>query len=309
MRPAVLLIACNADGIATVERALAGDDIAIVRANATGEGLELAARGAPELVVVVTDSLGAEAVGLVRRLRSDRHTADVPVLVVAAGIAIRSSVQACEIGAVDVMPSAIEPVELRARVRMALRDKRRLDEILERAGVDALTQLGNGKYLDRRLDEELDVWDRYHRDVSLVLVELDGFAGFAEEYGLALAEAIALRATEVLRGSARSTDALFHRGGGRFAAVLRETPGSGALIFAERVRQRIEALGGASRQRAQSVTVSIGVGSTAPWRVAGSDLRGRLYGEANAALLRARMAGGNRCELGGPAEERVLATG
>ncbi|HET6585469.1 MAG TPA: diguanylate cyclase [Nannocystaceae bacterium] len=309
MRPAVLLIACDATGIAQVEHSLIDDDIAIVRGNGTREGLELAARGAPELVVVVAERVDVEATALVRRLRSDRHTADVPVLVVADGIASRSAVQALELGAVDVLPSAIDPLELRARVRMTLRDKRRNDEILESAGVDALTRLGNGRHLERRLDEELDVWDRYHRDVSLVLVEVDGLAALEEDGGLALAEGVVLRATEVLRASVRSTDALFHRGGGRFAAVLRETPGSGAMIFAERVRQRIDALGGPTRTSAQNVSVSIGVGSTAHWRMAGSDLRGRLQGEANAALLRARLAGGNRCELGGPAEDRLLATG
>ena len=107
-----------------------------------------------------------------------------------------------------------------------------------------------------------------------------------------------LRVCEALRKCVRSTDVLFHRGGGRFAAVLRETPGPGAMVFAERVRGRIEALGGSGRPRLNSVTASLGVGSTAQWRMASADLRERLAGEANAALLRARLAGGNRCELG-----------
>jgi diguanylate cyclase (GGDEF)-like protein len=294
----VLVIACAGQGGATVEASLAGDDVGIVRANGTGEGLELAARGAMALVLVVAAAVDAEAQGLVRRLRSDRHTSEIPVIVLAENASTRSSVQALELGATDVLPSAIAPAELRARVRLALHEKRRLDDVIDGAGIDALTDLGNARHLDRRLDEELDVWDRYHRDMSLVLVEIDGFATFEDDHGLAHAETILLRVCEVLRKSARSTDVLFHRGGGRFAAVLRETPGPGAMVFAERVRGRIEGLGSSGRPRITSVTACLGVGSTAHWRMATADLRGRLLGEANAALLRARLAGGNRCELG-----------
>jgi len=305
MRPSVLVIDCA--GGSAVEASLAPDDVAIVRANGIGEGLDHAARGAMALVLVVAPAGDAATQGLVRRLRSDRHTAEVPVIVLAEGAAARSSVQALEIGATDVLPVTIAPAELRARVRMALHEKRRFDDMIDSAGIDALTKLGNARQLERRLDEELDVWDRYHRDVALVLVEIDGFATVEEDHGLALAEGIVLRVCEALRASARSTDVLFHRGGGRFAAVLRETPGPGAMVFAERVRGRVEALGSAGRPRITNVTASLGVGSTAHWRMASTDLRGRILGEANAALLRARLAGGNRCELGTGPEAVVRA--
>jgi diguanylate cyclase (GGDEF)-like protein len=298
MRPSVLVIACAGQGGATVEASLAEDDVAIVRANGTGEGLDVAARGAMALVLVVAPGDDAETHGLVRRLRTDRHTSEVPVIVLAENASTRSVVQALELGATDYLPATIPAPELRARVRMALQEKRRFDGVVVGAGIDALTRLGNAGHLDRRLDEELDVWDRYHRDVALVLVEIDGFATAEDEHGLALGETILLRVCEALQKCARSTDVLFHRGGGRFAAVLRETPGIGAMVFAERVRGRIEALASSARPRIATATASVGVGSTALWRMAGTDMRGRLFGEANAALLRARLAGGNRCELG-----------
>ncbi len=292
MRPSILVISSVAD--TAVSTALVDDDLAIANAIGTREGLELAARGAMDLVVLVARGPDADTRALVRRLRADRHTSELPVLVLDHAAATRSSVLALETGATDWLPATIESAELRATVRLAMRERRRTADALERAGIDPLTGLGNARLLHRRLDEELDVWDRYHRDVSLVLVEIDGYAALEGTRGLTNAESIALSVCEVSRTSARSTDAIFYVGGGQLAAVLRETPGPGAMVYAERVRARVAA--GTASERARAVTtVSVGVGSTTAWRMASTSLRARLLSDAEAALTRARIAGGNAC--------------
>jgi diguanylate cyclase (GGDEF)-like protein len=296
MRPSILVI--SASGDPAVANALANDDVTVTTAIGTREGLDLAARGAMELVVIIALNPDAETRALVRRLRTDRHTSEVPVLVLDGTIDTRSSVLALETGATDWLPAVIERAELCATVRLAIRERRRTADVLERAGIDPLTGLGNSRLLERRLDEELDVWDRYHRVVSLVLLEIDGYAMLEHGRGLTHAEGVVFAVREVLGASARSTDVLFHLGSGRFAAVLRETPGEGARVFAERVRSRVETGTPGPRMRA-ATTTSLGIASTAGWRTAISSPRARLIGEAESALQQARVTG-NACVLADP---------
>jgi diguanylate cyclase (GGDEF)-like protein len=292
----MLVIRCADRSTHVIDESLAQDDLAIVYADGAGEGLELAARGEFDLFAIVAADLEAEVCALVRRLRNERHSADTPSLVLLDRAASDRVVKALEAGASDCLSAAIDPGELHARVRATIRAHRRHADALERAGLDPLTQLGNTRQLHRRIEDEVGVWDRHGRDVSLVLVDLDGFATLEAECGATFAEGVVSRVCEAVFRRGRSTDVFFHCGAGRFAALLRETPCTGALVFAERLRAAIEALPVPRGSRETKLTASIGVSSTSAWRMSSSDPRERLLGDATAAALRSRHAGGNRTD-------------
>jgi len=280
----VLLIATRPDAAAELDSRLCGGGIAAHCADGIREGLEIVGRTSVELVVIATDRLDAECVALLRRLRSDRHTCEVPVVVVAHTVGSADVIQALELGAAECIPQSMDPGELQARLRAAVRTKRRFDELADRAGLDPATGFGNARRFAQRLDEELEVWDRYHRDVSLVLLTLDDFAALECEHGRARADVRLTVAAETLRRCSRSTDVLFHPMRGSFAAVLRETPVAGARVFAERARRRLGCIAPTAADPLPTVGISVGVGSTDGWRMAAADMRGRLLGEAREAL-------------------------
>lgn len=298
MRPSVLVVTTQAEAASKLDATLARGDFAVWHAVGPREGLELVGRTCVELVVLAADRFDADSMALLRRLRADRHTCELPVVVVAQTLAPTDTIQALELGATECLPASIDGGELQARLRAAVRVHRRFDAFAERAGIDPCTGLGNGRAFEQRVDEELEVWDRYHRDVALVLIGIDGFAELEREFGRGRTDARLLAVAEMLRRCARSTDVLFHRARGCFAAVLRETPGAGAMVFADRVCERLRGIVATAADPLPAITGSIGVGATDRWRMTASDMRGRLLGEAGGALERAGTGGGDRCELG-----------
>ena len=129
MRPSVLLIATRPDAATELDSTLCGGGIAARRADGIREGLEIVGRTSVELVVLATDRLDAECVALLRRLRSDRHTCEVPVVVVARTVGSAEVIQALELGAAECIPQGMDSGELQARLRAAVRTKRRFDEL------------------------------------------------------------------------------------------------------------------------------------------------------------------------------------
>ncbi|HXY39443.1 MAG TPA: diguanylate cyclase, partial [Vicinamibacteria bacterium] len=105
-----------------------------------------------------------------------------------------------------------------------------------------------------------------------------------------------MRATAVLRESVRGIDIAARYGGEEFAVLLPDTSRLGALVVAERIRQRLEERFARSRPQ---LTVSGGIAVFPEDASAPADLIVR----ADAALYAAKAAGKNRI-LFPPAERR-----
>ncbi len=97
---------------------------------------------------------------ILRALKEDARTCNVPVIVVSATTGTADIVRGLDGGAVDFVTKPYDLFVLQARVRVALRTKR-LQELLEqRAHVDGLTGLANRLALEDRLANE---WGMLHR--------------------------------------------------------------------------------------------------------------------------------------------------
>lgn len=151
---------------------------------------------------------------------------------------------------------------------------------------DALTGLANRRAFDSFLAEAFALARRHGHPLSLVLLDLDRFKSYNDEYGHPAGDDLLRGMGRVLRTLARETDLVARIGGEEFALVLPETDLPGARVLAERVRATVER----SHRFRRPVTLSAGVA------MIGGDSgdASSLIEDCDAALYRAKEAGRNR---------------
>ncbi len=105
---------------------------------------------------------------------------------------------------------------------------------------DDLTKLFNSRYLNLYLSREIKRCKRHGIPLSVIFLDLDGFKGVNDQYGHLAGSRTLTEVGAILGEAVRESDILARYGGDEFVAVLPETPASGALVIAERIRKSIE---------------------------------------------------------------------
>ncbi len=170
------------------------------------------------------------------------------------------------------------------------RYRRLIDNLYTQATTDGLTGLYNHICFQMRLREEVGRVKRYRRPMALLMIDVDGFKPFNDRFGHPAGDEALRMVAQSIRVTLRRVDLPARYGGEEFAVILPETPQAGAMVAAERVRQRIEALVGLA-----PLTVSIGVSTYdgAEQGAAASD----VIRWADAALYAAKASGKNAVRL------------
>ena len=126
---------------------------------------------------------------------------------------------------------------------------------------------------------------RFARPVSAILLDVDHFKQFNDEFGHPAGDEVLKTVAKILRANTRPTDLVARYGGEEFVVVLPETEISDALAMAERIRRSIEREPWPQR----NITASFGVVDISPRIRNERDLIAR----ADEALYRAKAAGRN----------------
>jgi diguanylate cyclase (GGDEF)-like protein len=106
---------------------------------------------------------------------------------------------------------------------------------------DDLTRLFNSRYLNLYISREIKRCKRHGIPLSVIFLDLDGFKGVNDQYGHLAGSRTLTEVGGILVEAVRESDILARYGGDEFVVVLPETPPSGALVIAERIRRAIEA--------------------------------------------------------------------
>lgn len=162
---------------------------------------------------------------------------------------------------------------------------------------DGLTGAVNRRGMDVRLSNLLHNMQHQARgapdSVAVLLFDIDYFKQYNDTYGHQAGDECLKAVAEVPKAMVqRATDFVARYGGEEFVIVLGGTRLRDALVFAERMRARIERLGIPHRNSKSNnvVTISIGVACTAE----GIDSAEQLIHLADEALYQAKGAGRNR---------------
>jgi diguanylate cyclase (GGDEF)-like protein len=131
--------------------------------------------------------------------------------------------------------------------------------------------------------------------VSIALLDVDRFKTINDERGHAGGDLVLAGLGALLGdGSLRLSDLAARWGGEEFVVTYLSADREGALVAAERLRARIEAMEVRDERGARiPVTASIGVATLRP-----DDTLGSLVGRADQAMYEAKAAGRNRVAAG-----------
>jgi diguanylate cyclase (GGDEF)-like protein len=105
---------------------------------------------------------------------------------------------------------------------------------------DDLTRLFNSRYLNLYIGREIKRCKRHGIPLSVIFLDLDGFKSVNDQYGHLAGSRTLTEVGGILVEAVRESDILARYGGDEFVVVLPETPPSGALVIAERIRRAIE---------------------------------------------------------------------
>jgi len=158
--------------------------------------------------------------------------------------------------------------------------------------VDELTGVYNYRYLEQRLTEELQRAKRHNCPLSVVYIDFDNFKLVNDTFGHETGNAVVQRVAQLGRASARGEDFVGRLGGDEFLMVLPQTDSAGALIAAERIKKKLDAmeLVASSGERIDFLSFSMGIASYP----ASAQSKDDLIRAADEAMYRAKKAGGDR---------------
>jgi diguanylate cyclase (GGDEF)-like protein len=107
----------------------------------------------------------------------------------------------------------------------------------EQATRDWLTGLHNRRYFEETLADHVESANRYGRELSLILFDIDGFKQINDTRGHEAGDEVLRQFADLLKTTARKADIVCRFGGDEFAVILPETNRASAERFAERVLQ------------------------------------------------------------------------
>ncbi len=157
---------------------------------------------------------------------------------------------------------------------------------------DSMTGIFNYRYFYKRLNEEILRARRYERELGLVILDIDNFKSFNDNFGHQAGDLILRQLSDLIARTSRSIDVVSRYGGEEFCIIMPDTGAGNCGIFIERLRSQIAESKFESNlfPKGSSISISAG-GAVYPHHALTPD---RLIYCADMALLGAKALGRNR---------------
>jgi diguanylate cyclase (GGDEF)-like protein len=277
------------------------------------DALLLARRAVPDLVVLDVEMPGLGGFEVCKAFKADPLLATVPIIFLTSHQSIELEAIGLQLGAVDFITKPPHAALVLARVRAQVEVKRLSDTLRGSVRMDFLTGTSNRLQFEKTLHQE---WERACRSADtlcLLLMEVDGFAGYCAERAEEDSDGVLREVANALRSAIfRPADLLARYANGIFAGLLPQTDSLGAAAVARRAIQAVDQLriSLTAADIAVPLTLSVGIascGTLSP--VCPSDgSKEVLIAAAEQALAASRAAGGHdssTVEVGRPPSKHV----
>jgi diguanylate cyclase (GGDEF)-like protein len=132
--------------------------------------------------------------------------------------------------------------------------------VLERQNSeDSLTGLYNRRFIDLQLSREFLRAQRYNRNLTVIMADLDHFKRINDDFGHQTGDRVLMVVAQILKESCREVDFIARYGGEEFLLLLPETPSNGAIFVCERIRKAVEDHDWDQLKAGLKVTISQGI--------------------------------------------------
>jgi len=160
------------------------------------------------------------------------------------------------------------------------------EKMQSRVYIDGLTGVYNRNKFDEVAIKELKRDERYRRNLSMAIVDIDHFKIFNDKYGHLVGDEVLILTAQYLNTSIRESDIFARWGGEEFTILFPETTKEDALSLCEELREGISKLAYA---KADHITVSCGV-----TQYTQGDSLQTMFQRCDKALYKAKESGRNR---------------
>ena len=299
VRPIILIAVEDRTTRTMMAQQLAIDGYQIIEVANSNDCLSAYQRTPPSLVILDAMMTGMDEFKCCQQIMKLPGSAFTPILLIKTGLEDETSVnRAFDSGVSDFINKPFQWPVLKRRVRVQIEKNllyKQLDEanrkLTQLATIDDLTQLANRRVFSERLQQEWRRMAREKSNLSLILGDIDYFKAYNDTYGhLQGDQCLAKVARVISQCLKRPADLAARYGGEEFAALLPNTPFTGAVHVAETIRYSVKALAIPHQQSANCdhITISLGVASIIPNIQMEAEL---LIQSADKALYQAKAEG------------------
>ncbi len=254
-----LIVDDDPAALAIAKAHLGKELLEVVSAYGGPEGLEQVRRHQPDLILLDIDMPGMSGFEVCEALKGDPQLSTIPIIFLTGSSGIDALEQGLDLGACDYVRKPFDGIELRARVRSALRMKHLQDLLAKLASIDPLTEILNRRGFAERLDQEWDRTRRYGNAFALLMADIDHFKRINDTYGHPTGDRLLRMVAHTLAAGCREADVVGRYGGEEFAVLLAQQTVDTAVNVAERFRQDIAAIRLSVPNGSEKVTASFGI--------------------------------------------------
>jgi diguanylate cyclase (GGDEF)-like protein len=242
--------------------------------------MELYRRERPDIILLDAQLPDIDGFDIAKQIRAAERKDDWTAIIFLTSMTKDADLaRGIQVGGDDYLLKPVSEVVLQAKVRAMQRlveMQRSLVDIthqlnaankeLQRLSTtDGLTGIPNRRMFDELSMREWRRCERMKKPVALVMLDIDNFKLFNDEYGhQAGDDCLRAVAAQVLRAAPRAADLAARYGGEEFVLVLGETDADGARWVAENIRQHVNELGILHATPQRRVTISCGVAAVMP---------------------------------------------
>lgn len=216
---------------------------AVAAVGSAAQALEILGKSDFDLVISDLVMPKMDGISLIKAIRELGK--DVPFLVMTGFASIEYAVESMKAGASDFItkPLKFDHVMLiinRALETCSLRKMAKEREYYkDLSNSDGLTRISNYRHFSQVLQLEIDRHHRYHRPLTLLLIDIDDFKKTNDRYGHLMGDLVLIKIAALLTAEIRGFDYVARYGGDEFTVILPEVSEKEALAVGRRILKSI----------------------------------------------------------------------